>query len=527
MADLSTRAGNGGLNVGVDALGAFGSSVGGTGTSDALYDPLGEIDQAGTVFQSYVSIGINNDDAPARTRLSSVNIADAEFSTETNTRAVSSFNVSGLDFELEQVVTDLNRDGERTGSNLVQTYTITNPGDETIEFDLVRYLDGDLGFDGSIADTGGRFLNDNQEILFETDSGDNGTEATTFLGITADGTNGQEERYEITEFSELRTKIDAGQPLNNQIQGDGNDQNQFVEIDPFDITLSLGETFTLAPGESTTYTTRTIFGSGVPQEVEIEENEPRNTPTPNLVSQPLNTVNEFTGDRLRGTASRDLLLGTAESNILEGLGDNDALVGGAGDDQLNGGQGNDTAVYQDDEGAVVINLATDTATDGFEANDTLTSIENIIGSQFGDRLTGNAQDNQLTGGGGNDTLSGGQGDDYIIGLGGVDVLTGNAGTDNFAYVTPEEGRDRIEDFNPDDTILIVGATFPGGLSTGLLSESQFTLGTEATTANHRFIFNQDNGQLFFDRDGDGSANSQLLATFTDTPEVTAENISIV
>jgi len=35
--------------------------------------------------------------------------------------------------------------------------------------DLVRYFDGDLGFDGSLID-GGRLVANGTEILFETDS---------------------------------------------------------------------------------------------------------------------------------------------------------------------------------------------------------------------------------------------------------------------------------------------------------------------------------------------------------------------
>jgi Ca2+-binding RTX toxin-like protein len=53
------------------------------------------------------------------------------------------------------------------------------------------------------------------------------------------------------------------------------------------------------------------------------------------------------------------------------------------------------------------------------------------------------------------------------------------------------------------------------------------MGTEAATAENRFIFNEGNGQLLFDRDGNGGANSQILATFTGSPELTASNISVV
>lgn len=270
MVTLSNATGDGGVSIGVDAFGAFGSNAGGTETSDAVYNPVGEIEGAGTVFESFVGIGIVNDESPERTFLASRDLEAPEFTNVTSNTATSNFSFSGLDFVLEQEVSGLNTDGQRTGSNLAQTYTVTNPGTEAVEFEVIRYLDGDLDFDASIQDTGGRFLENEREVLFETDSGDSGTDATTFIGITADGSNATAESYEISQYFGLRDKIVAGEPLNNTVQGDGEDEDQFVESDPYDITLSLGDTFTLAPGESITYTTTTTFGSGVPEEVAPE-----------------------------------------------------------------------------------------------------------------------------------------------------------------------------------------------------------------------------------------------------------------
>ena len=257
------------------------------------------------------------------------------------------------------------------------------------------------------------------------------------------------------------------------------------------------------------------------------EEEPRNPVIPNLVTQPLNPVHELTGENITGTAENDRIIGTTDADILEGLGGNDVLEGGGGDDLLDGGDGNDTAVYQFDDGGVIINLATDTTTDGFGNNDDLNNIENIIGSESADNLTGDDQDNKLTGRGGNDTIGGGVGNDYLVGLAGVDVLRGNAGADNFVFVTPEEGGDIIEDFEVGtDKILIVGATFPGELSGGNVAESdsQFAIG-QATTAEHRFIYN--NGELLFDSDGAGGSEALTLATLTGNPGLIAEDIIII
>jgi Ca2+-binding RTX toxin-like protein len=70
--------------------------------------------------------------------------------------------------------------------------------------------------------------------------------------------------------------------------------------------------------------------------------------------------------------------------------------------------------------------------------DSLTSIENLAGSAFNDRLVGDAGNNVLTGlagndeligGDGNDTLDGGEGNDTLNGGRGADHLTGGNGND--------------------------------------------------------------------------------------------------
>ncbi|NJN11223.1 MAG: DUF4114 domain-containing protein [Richelia sp. RM1_1_1] len=48
--------------------------------------------------------------------------------------------------------------------------------------------------------------------------------------------------------------------------GDGPDADEFVDSEPYDLTLALRNSFVLNPGETRTYTTTTIFGSGAPEE---------------------------------------------------------------------------------------------------------------------------------------------------------------------------------------------------------------------------------------------------------------------
>jgi Ca2+-binding RTX toxin-like protein len=80
----------------------------------------------------------------------------------------------------------------------------------------------------------------------------------------------------------------------------------------------------------------------------------------------------------------------------------------------------------------------------------------IIGSDYGDTLTGDdaanvlsggAGDDTLVGGAGNDTLIGGAGDDTLIGGTGSDTLAGGIGSDAFKWSLSDTGFDTITDFN--------------------------------------------------------------------------------
>ena len=154
MTLLTTGSGDGSLRVEVDAFGAFGLDVG-LETSDAFYDPIGELTEAGTTFESGIAFRLGNEGE--RTFLTTGDIGDINSSgsltefdlgTTTDTSVASTFNYEGLDFVLTQEVTNLfSAEEEISGSNLTQTYTITNPGSDTVEFEIIRYIDGDLDFD--------------------------------------------------------------------------------------------------------------------------------------------------------------------------------------------------------------------------------------------------------------------------------------------------------------------------------------------------------------------------------------------
>ncbi|MFI3156890.1 MAG: calcium-binding protein [Methylococcaceae bacterium] len=128
-------------------------------------------------------------------------------------------------------------------------------------------------------------------------------------------------------------------------------------------------------------------------------------------------------DSLYGGYGNDILDGGLGNDVLDG-GSDDYVINSKGKSEYHSG-GLDTADYTNAAGAVVVNLQLGTATGG-AGTDTLLNIDNLIGSQFDDVLTGDANANTLSGGDGNDSLYGGGGDDvYFVDQVG-DVVIENA-----------------------------------------------------------------------------------------------------
>ena len=123
-----------------------------------------------------------------------------------------------------------------------------------------------------------------------------------------------------------------------------------------------------------------------------------------------NTINGLQGDdTIYGGAGRDVLKGEAGRDVLKGEAGNDILSGGDDKDTLDGGAGTDTADYSTDTAGVMVNLVKGEATDGYGHEDTLISIEKVIGTSEVDTITGGAGADIIVGGAGGDTLDGGAG----------------------------------------------------------------------------------------------------------------------
>jgi Ca2+-binding RTX toxin-like protein len=135
---------------------------------------------------------------------------------------------------------------------------------------------------------------------------------------------------------------------------------------------------------------------------------------------------------LTGGDRNDQLRGADGNDTLNGGNNDDFLTGGAGADSLSGGSGIDTIAYRGTVG-VTVDLTALIAKDGEAQGDVLNTghgIEDILGSDGRDTLTGSAVVNRLAGGDENDVLSGLGGDDTLLGGEGDDVLRGGAGADD-------------------------------------------------------------------------------------------------
>lgn len=167
-------------------------------------------------------------------------------------------------------------------------------------------------------------------------------------------------------------------------------------------------------------------------------------------------------ENLTGTLNTGQILeGSAGINVITAGDGNDVLAGLAGADQLIGNDGTDTASYADAGGSVRVNLNTFGGL-GDAAGDTYSSIENVVGSDFSDEITGDGNANVVDGGDGDDTINAGGGTDGVIGGLGDDQLGGGAGDDMVVggdgedTIFGEAGNDQLNGGSGDD--IIVGGT---------------------------------------------------------------------
>jgi Ca2+-binding RTX toxin-like protein len=136
-------------------------------------------------------------------------------------------------------------------------------------------------------------------------------------------------------------------------------------------------------------------------------------------------------DTLNGGDGNDFLHGGDGDDTLDGGNNNDEIYGNGGDDIIlldggndiiNGGAGIDVIDASARTARVTIDLSNLAAQNTRAGTDTISNIENLIGTAFNDTLAGDANNN---------TIEAGAGNDAIYGNGGTDLLYGEAGNDDF------------------------------------------------------------------------------------------------
>ncbi|MEP0069086.1 calcium-binding protein [Pyruvatibacter sp.] len=192
-------------------------------------------------------------------------------------------------------------------------------------------------------------------------------------------------------------------------------------------------------------------------------------------------VNLATGTASDGFGGTDTLsgiervVGTDFSDSLTGDANDNSFLPGVGNDTVNGGGGTDFVSYETSQSGVTVNLPGQTAIDGLGGTDTLIGIEGVLGSIFGDSITGGSEANIFSGSAGSDTLFGGGGFDITRynnstsgvtvnlatgtasdGLGGTDTLFSIEGVEGSAFadtLTGTSGDNLFWGMNGDDTII--------------------------------------------------------------------------
>ena len=160
-----------------------------------------------------------------------------------------------------------------------------------------------------------------------------------------------------------------------------------------------------------------------------------------------------------GGKGRDLLTTTIDGSLFGGPGSDtltggrsgNSLLGGPGNDLIDGNGGSDSLLFGRRTRGVTVRLDLHRARG--QGTDEIHDVENVYGTPFADRISGDGRRNafhsfggndilrgrggndQLTAGRDRDDISGGDGDDFLWGDAGADVMRGGPGSDYTALIS--------------------------------------------------------------------------------------------
>lgn len=202
-----------------------------------------------------------------------------------------------------------------------------------------------------------------------------------------------------------------------------------------------------------------------------------------------NTDKTIDIERVVGTAFDDVFVGSAAGNV---------FWGGEGLDSYRGDLGSDMISFSrkftgtPQTGINVdLRLATrQVINDGFANTENALNIEDVEGSDFGDRIFGNLNDN------------------WITGRDGADGMFGGNGADHFEWWDQSHfgDGDKINDFKSVTANVVHDfLSFDHAAFAGMTTAVTLVNGTAATAAVGTFIFDTVTDLLYWDSDGTGAA----------------------
>jgi Ca2+-binding RTX toxin-like protein len=309
--------------------------------------------------------------------------------------------------------------------NAIERYVLTDFGDDFLgnnESTVIYGLDGDDVIEGRGGADDIKGGNGNDTIEFGSSRGGVNVNLFEGLGLLNDAAGDFYSSIENVRGSAFGDVL-TGSSTGNGILGRGGN----------DTIAGLGGADTLDGGSGVDFVDYRDSAAG------IDVN----------LSRSVQTGGDAQGDvlsnfeNIHGTSFSDILTGNSLDNLFNGGGENDVIDGGRGNDFISGSVGNDTASFASLDPGFGVQFATTldialglNGADGraihsgnslagnFTDTDTLRSIENVDGSNSGDRIRGNEQVNILNGRGGDDNITGG---------GGADTMTGGTGNDTFFF----------------------------------------------------------------------------------------------
>jgi Ca2+-binding RTX toxin-like protein len=222
-----------------------------------------------------------------------------------------------------------------------------------------------------------------------------------------------------------------------------------------------------------------------------------------------------------GGGGFDVIFSGAGNDKISGEGGDDVVFPGPGSDLADGGSGGNYITYEGTVVSIVAYLGTGTIDSGGDV-DEISNFDGVGGSEAGDLLIGNDEDNSLSGNGGDDELRGLGGSDFLSTGAGDDTAAGGDGADLLdlltAYGGPSLGDDIFAVSGAD--VNLADGTVDGGSDVGTDAVSGFeavggTLGDDSLTgddhSNRLVAFSGDD-----ELDGAGADDSLEPGTGDDT-----------